>query len=88
MQLQQDIKKIHVSDRVKQYIISLIIKARQDPDVLTGPSTRASIALFKGSRSLAYLQNRDYVIPDDVKKLIQPVFAHRLELNLKLKWMM
>lgn len=81
MQLQQDIKKIHVSDRVKQYIISLIIKARQDPDVLTGPSTRASIALFKGSRSLAYLQNRDYVIPDDVKKLIQPVFAHRLRVK-------
>jgi MoxR-like ATPase len=81
MELQQTIKKVHVSDKIRSYIISLIIKAREDPDALTGPSTRASIALFKGSRSLAYLQGRDYVIPDDVKKLIKPVFSHRLKVK-------
>ncbi len=81
MEIQQAVKKVHVSDRVRDYIISLIIQARQDPDVLTGPSTRASIALFKGARTIAYLQGRDYVLPDDVKKLVHPVLDHRLRVN-------
>jgi MoxR-like ATPase len=78
IELQQAVKKVHVSDKVKQYIVSLVIQSRQDPDVLTGPSTRASIAFFKGARTLAYLQGRDYVLPDDVKKLVHPVLTHRI----------
>jgi MoxR-like ATPase len=81
IELQQAVKKVHVSDKVKQYIVSLVIQARQDPDVLTGPSTRASIAFFKGARTLAYLQGRDYVIPDDVKKLVPPVLTHRIQIK-------
>ena len=81
MELQQTVKKVHVSEKVRAYIISLIIRARQDPDVLTGPSTRASIAFFKGARTIAYLQGRDYVIPDDVKKLIPQVLTHRLRVK-------
>jgi MoxR-like ATPase len=78
IELQQAVKKVHVSDKIKQYIVSLIIQARKDPDVVSGPSTRASIAFYKGARTLAYLQGRDYVIPDDVKKLVNPVLAHRI----------
>ena len=81
IELQQEVKKVHVSDKVRQYIVSLVIQARQDPDVLTGPSTRASIAFFKGARTLAYLQGRDYVLPDDVKKLANPVLAHRIHVK-------
>lgn len=79
--LQQSVKRVHVSDKIKQYIISLIIQTRKDPDVISGPSTRASIAFFKGARTLAYLQGRDYVLPDDVKKLISPVLTHRIHVK-------
>jgi MoxR-like ATPase len=81
MLLQQAVKKVHVSDKVRSYIISLVVQSRKDPDILTGPSTRASIALFKGARTTAYLAGRDYVIPDDVKKLVHPVFDHRLHVK-------
>jgi len=77
LELQQAIKKVHVSERVRDYIISLVNRARQDPDVLIGPSPRASISLYKGSRALAFLQERDYVIPDDVKKLVLSALEHR-----------
>jgi MoxR-like ATPase len=81
MHLQQTVKKVHVSEKVRDYIISLVIQSRKDPDVLTGPSTRASIALFKGARTNAYIAGRDYAIPDDVKKLIHPVFDHRIRVK-------
>ncbi|MCW3999773.1 MAG: MoxR family ATPase [Candidatus Bathyarchaeota archaeon] len=81
MQLQQEVKKVFVSEKVRDYILSLVVQSRQDPDVLTGPSTRASIALFKGARANAYLSGRDYVLPDDVKKLIHPVLDHRIRIK-------
>jgi MoxR-like ATPase len=80
-ELQQAVKKIHVSNEVEAYIISLVSKTREDPDVLSGPSTRASVALFKGSRALAFLQERDYVLPDDVKKLALSVLVHRIRVK-------
>jgi MoxR-like ATPase len=81
VELQRAVKKVHVSDEIGAYIVALINGARQDPDVLSGPSTRASVALFKGSRALAFLQGRDYVLPDDVKKLVLPVLIHRLRVK-------
>jgi MoxR-like ATPase len=80
-ELQQIVRKVHVSSEVGGYIVSLIQAARQDPDVNVGPSTRASIALFKGSRALAFLEGRDYVLPDDVKKLAFPGLIHRIRVK-------
>lgn len=81
MQLQAIIKKVHVSDSVMDYIVSLIKRAREDPDIVSGPSTRAAVAFFKGSRSMAFLQGRDFVIPDDVKKLAPYVLIHRIRVK-------
>jgi MoxR-like ATPase len=81
LQLQRAVKKIHVSDEVSKYIVSLIRAAREDPDVLAGPSIRAGIAFFKGSRALAFLQGREYVLPDDVKTLAFPALAHRIRVK-------
>jgi MoxR-like ATPase len=81
MTLQDTIKKIHVSEEIKDYIVSLVRFVRQDPDVFMGPSTRAVIGFFKGSRTLAFIEGRDYVIPDDVKKLAFPVLFHRIHLK-------
>lgn len=72
------VKKVHISDRVKQYIVNLIGSLRENEDVSSGPSTRASIWLFKGSRAKAILDGRDYVIPDDVKFIAPYVLKHRV----------
>lgn len=78
LELQQAVKKVHVSDEVNDYMVSLIRTAREDPDVRAGPSTRAGIAFFKGSRALALLHGRDYVLPDDIKALAFPALVHRI----------
>ena len=79
--LQLEVKKIHVSEEVGEYIVSLVQAIRQDPDVIGGPSTRASVALFKGSRAYAFLQGRDFVLPDDIKKLALFVLIHRVRVK-------
>ena len=81
VEIQGVVKKVHVSDEVRDYMVSLVRFARQDPDIVMGPSTRASVSLYKGSRALAFLQGRDYVIPDDVKKLVLSVFVHRIRVK-------
>ena len=72
------VREVHVSDRVKQYIVNLIGGLRANEDVGAGPSPRASIWLFKGSRAKAILDGRDYVIPDDVKFAAPYVLEHRV----------
>ena len=74
-------RQVFVSDAVKSYIVSLANHLRNWPDVKNAPSTRASIALRKGSRALAFLGGRDHVIPDDVKTLAPYVFMHRVFLK-------
>lgn len=80
-ELRQAAKNIHLSEKVRDYIISLVRRVRENPDVLEGPSPRASIALYKTSRALALLKQRDFVIPDDVKRLFIPALDHRVRIK-------
>ncbi len=76
------VKKVYVSEDIQKYIISLVNHVRENPDTLPiMPSPRASIALYKASRVLAFMDGRDYVIPDDVKRLAIPALAHRVRLK-------
>jgi len=77
LKLQEAARRVHVSEKVRGYITLLVHQVRRDPDVLVGPSPRASIALYKGARAMALLQKRDFVIPDDVKKFVLPALEHR-----------
>ncbi|MFC2018288.1 AAA family ATPase, partial [Chloroflexota bacterium] len=79
--LQQAVQKIHVSEKIRDYIVAIVDHLRHDSDLSSAPSTRASISLYKGARGLALLQERDFAIPDDVKKLAFPVLQHRIRLN-------
>jgi len=81
IQLQQEVKKVHVADSIRHYIIDFLDRLRHHPDVLVGPSPRGSIALLKGARALAFIQGRDFVIPDDVKRLLIPALTHRIQIN-------
>lgn len=81
LRLQEAAKRVHVSERVTGYITLLVEQVRRDPDVLLGPSPRASIALYKGARAMALLQERDFAIPDDVKRFVLPALEHRIRLK-------
>ncbi len=75
---QAAVKTIYSDELIKEYIVDLANASRRHPDIYLGVSPRGSLALFKTSRAHAAMQGRTYVIPDDVKKLLEATFAHRL----------
>jgi MoxR-like ATPase len=68
---------VHVDDTVRDYIVRLVNATRTQPDLLLGASPRGSLALYKTSQAWAILHGRDYVLPDDVKRLAPLTLAHR-----------
>jgi MoxR-like ATPase len=72
------VRRVLVSDQVKDYIINLANATRTSPELRLGASPRAALHLLRASRAWAALDGRDYVIPDDVQRLARPVLAHRL----------
>lgn len=79
MQLMVDSLKVH--DDIFDYIVSISNVTRVYDDLSLGASPRASIDLLRASKAKAFLDGRDYVIPDDVKSMVIPVFGHRLILS-------
>ena len=81
MAMREEIKQIFVSDAVKQYIVDLVHATRENPQLENGASPRGSICLYQGSKSLAAMAGRDYVIPEDIAGIFVPVLAHRVRLS-------
>ena len=79
--LQEAAKSVYVDRLVRQYIVSLTEATRNHREVSLGASPRASLGLFRTSRALALIRDRDYVIPDDIKMLAPGVIAHRIMLS-------
>jgi len=69
--------QVHVDDTLRQYIINLVFATRRHKDIVLGASPRGSLGLYRAAQAYAALQGRDYVLPDDVKKLTVPILAHR-----------
>jgi MoxR-like ATPase len=78
---QAAIRDIHMDDKVRTYILQIVHGSREHEDVLLGGSPRASIALFRTAQAVAAIGGRDFVLPDDVKRMAHPVLAHRLILK-------
>jgi len=78
LEAQNAVREVFIDPLIKEYIVALVTATRQHPDVYLGASPRGSLALYKTSRALAALQDRDYVIPDDIKALAEATLAHRL----------
>jgi len=74
-------EKVHVEPVIHEYIVSLVQSLRGNEYIRSGPSPRASIWLYKGSRARALIEGREYVIPDDVKMMARYVLPHRLTLD-------
>lgn len=81
MTLIQQARQVYVDDSVAEYVVALARATRYDEAIELGASPRASLSLYRAAQALAGLRGRSYVIPDDVKRLVVPVFAHRIILR-------
>jgi MoxR-like ATPase len=81
LDLRLAVEAIHVDADIDRYITALVHATRQDRRVAVGSSPRGGLAFLKLSRARAAMENRDYVIPDDVKRFAEPVLSHRLLLQ-------
>ncbi len=72
---------VYLSDKVVDYIFAVVAASREHPMVLSGISTRGAINLAEAAKAVAYLENRDHVVPEDVRQVAVPVGAHRLILR-------
>ena len=71
-------QQVHVAPAIRRYIVDLVEATRRHPDMYLGASPRASIMILRATRAKAAAEERDYVIPDDVKALAIPALAHRI----------
>jgi MoxR-like ATPase len=76
-ELARTVWEVHVDDTVRDYIVRLVNATRTQSDLLLGASPRGSLALYKTCQAWAALHGRDYVLPDDVKRLAPLTLAHR-----------
>lgn len=78
LNIQSQVREVHVSPDIEQYIVALVTATREHKNVYLGVSPRGSLALFRTAQARALLEGRDYVIPDDVKRLLRAALSHRL----------
>lgn len=81
IQAQEEIRRIHVSDQVADYIVALADATRSHPQLKMGASPRATRGLYRAVKVWAAMEGRDFVTPDDVKALTHPVLEHRMVLE-------
>ena len=76
--LQQAVRQVAVEESIYEYLLDIVEATRNSPELHVGVSTRGALCLYRASQSLAMIEGRDYVVPDDVKRLAVPVLAHRV----------
>jgi len=76
--LQKRVAEVYIEKDIVSYIVEIVSRTRDLPDVKLGVSPRGSLALMRTSKAMAFLEKRDYVIPSDVKTLAVPALAHRI----------
>ena len=81
VQIQKEIRQVHVSDAVADYIVALAEESRKHPQLKMGASPRATRGLYRAVKVWAAMEGRDFVTPDDVRALAHPVLEHRFMLD-------
>ncbi len=81
VELQRAVHNVSVDDALVDYLMRIVTATRESETLDLGVSPRGTLALFRAAQALAVTEGRDYCVPDDVKRLIIPVFAHRLVVN-------
>jgi len=81
IEMQNSLELVHVSRPIGLYIVDLVAATRSHPDVEVGASPRGALALLKAARGHALMSDRDFITPEDIKAMAEPVLAHRLTLR-------
>ncbi len=81
LEMQRHVEDVHVEEAVERYVVEIVQRTRSHKAVEIGASPRGSLAIVKLSKANAWLNGRDYVIPDDVKRVAAPALSHRLILK-------
>ena len=81
--MQEETKKVHVDEPLKNYIVQLIQATRKHPELLYGSSPRGAIDLLKAAKARAYLKNKNYVEPHDILEMVPPTLRHRIILSFE-----
>ena len=81
--LQDQVSRVGVDDTLVDYMLAIVEKTRSHESLSLGVSPRGAQALYRATQALALLEGRDYVTPDDIKRLAVPVFAHRIAINAR-----
>lgn len=81
LSLQEKVRYVKVADTIKEYIADIVALTREHSDLSLGASPRGALFLMRASQACALLTDRDYVIPDDVQKMVIPVLSHRVILK-------
>jgi MoxR-like ATPase len=77
VEMQKQVRRVKVDEELMNYTLAIVEKTRQHEYLSLGVSPRGSMSLYRAAQALAFLEGRNYCIPDDFKRLILPVFAHR-----------
>lgn len=80
LEAREEAKKVYIHPQLLKYMVELVHSTREDREILSGVSPRGSLALMHACQAYAWIQGRNYVVPEDVKKVAVPVMAHRLVL--------
>ncbi|MFC2949481.1 AAA family ATPase [Virgibacillus sediminis] len=86
LNVHEEVRNVYIDRNVQHYIINLVTNTRSNPSIKLGVSPRGSIALMRAAKAYAYIQTRDYVLPDDVKYLAPYVLSHRVVLTAEAKY--
>lgn len=81
LNIQSEIRKVYVDKTINNYIVEIVSRTRSHSDISLGASPRGSLSLFRASQAWAFYNERDYVIPEDVKLMSIPVLSHRIMLK-------
>jgi MoxR-like ATPase len=81
LEAQKLVQKVYVDPKVRQYILQIVHETRGHSDLALGAGPRSTIALFRAAQAMAAIRSRDFVQPDDIKRILQPVMSHRLILR-------
>ena len=81
LELQEDVRHVKVEDSLLDYLLKIVMATRESELLDLGISPRGSLALYRAAQALALSEDRDYCLADDIKRLVIPIFSHRILIN-------
>ena len=81
--IKQEVAKVYLNDEIYDYIANIAAISRNMPEISLGISPRGSVSMLKAAQAVAFMNERNYIVPDDVKKILYPCIRHRIVLSAK-----